>query len=112
MLTKATLLGALANMRTQLPCVAVTITIRGVQVQAIERQGVTDQEASGMGNFPGEKGHFILTGAEPDGMADGDLITITRGGNPQTLRIVGIGRPAAGIVRVYYGDHYGRGRVG
>ena len=99
-------------MRTALPGAAVNITIRGKTVSAIDIRGVQDNEAGGMGVFPGATGHFVLTEAAPEGTADGDLITMTRDGKPLTLRVVGIGRPYGGICRIYYGDQYGKGRVG
>ena len=111
-LTEAQVLASVQAMRAELPGAAVAITIRGVTVNAIEIRGTQDAESSGMGVFPGARGHFVLTGAAPEGMADGDLISLTRGtDNPLTLRVVGIGRPYAGIVRVYYGDQFGKGRV-
>lgn len=66
-----------------------------------------------MGVFPGQVGHFILAADPPEDMRDGDPITVARAtGNDEELRIVGIGRPYDGAVRVYYGDKHTRGRVG
>jgi hypothetical protein len=109
--TEQTVLASLQAMRVAFPGAAVVITIRGKPIKAIERQGVQDSEAGGMGVFPGSTGHFVLTEAPPADMRDGDLITITRDGRNVELRLVGIGRPYAGFVRVYYGDQFGKGRV-
>jgi len=111
-LTATMMQTALAAMRTALPGAAVAITIRGQSYNAIERKGIMDADPSGMGVFPGQKGHFVLTVDPPTDLKDGETLTIERdNGRWETLRIVGIGRPYDGLVRIYYGDQYTRGRV-
>lgn len=111
-LTKAILQAALVHMRTELPCASVAIVIRGQSYNAIESVGMSDAESSPMGLFPGQKGYFVLTVDPPDGLKDGDTLTIERdGGRTETLRVVGISAPCDGVCTIYYGDHYARGRV-
>ena len=111
-LTKAILQSALTHMRSELPCASVSIVIRGQSFTAIESSGILDAESTGMGVFPGQKGYFVLTVDPPDGLKDGDTLTIEReGGKRETLRIVGISQPCEGVCTLYYGDHYARGRV-
>ena len=111
-LTKAILQSALTHMRSELPCASVSIVIRGQSFSAIENKGITDAETSVMGLFPGQKGYFILTVDPPDGLKDGDTLTIERdGGRWETLRVVGVSTPCDGVCTIYYGDQYARGRV-
>jgi hypothetical protein len=109
--TAAQVTAALAAIRAAFPGAAVTVTIAGQEVQAIERRGQINQQPSGMGVFAGEVGRFHLVSAAPDGLAEGEIGTIDRGGKVYEFRVVGISRPYDGYVIVHYGDRHGRGGV-
>ena len=110
-LTKTELQAALVEMRAALPGRAVTVTIRGNAIAAIDEPGARDAEVSDMGVFPGEVGRFQLCADGPIGMDEGDVGTIVRGGRTERFRIVGITPAYDGYSILHYGDEFSRGRV-
>jgi hypothetical protein len=110
--TAATVQAALTAIRAAFPGSAVTVTIGGESVPAVERRGQINQEPGAMGVFAGEVGRFHLTGTEPQALAEGEIGTIERGGKVYEFRVVGISRPYDGYVIVHYGDRHGRGSIG